>query len=102
MFIIKTTVILPKYVTPKRGRIYWHFVDLQNAVDSVNGEALWYKVRKKGLSTGIAMCTKSTCETTEFCVKCERDQVTEPIPKETWSQVKLQSEPIFVQLFFYR
>jgi hypothetical protein len=47
-FILRTTI--DKYVSWKRGKIYWLFVHLQKAFDTVVREALWWKLGKKGLS----------------------------------------------------
>jgi hypothetical protein len=49
IFILRT--ITDKYLSWKRGKVYWIFVDLQKAFDTVVREALWWKLRKKGIST---------------------------------------------------
>jgi hypothetical protein len=41
-------------------------VDLLRALDSINREALWYKIRKKGLSPGIMECIRSMYDVTEL------------------------------------
>jgi hypothetical protein len=49
IFILRTTA--DKYLARKRKEIYWIFVDLQKALDTVIREALWWKLSKKGIST---------------------------------------------------
>jgi hypothetical protein len=44
-FIIRTTV--DKYLQVKRGKLYWRFVNFKKAFDSINREAVWFKMRKK-------------------------------------------------------
>jgi hypothetical protein len=44
--------IINKYLKAKSGCIYWSFVDTEKVLDSVNREALWYKIGKEGLSEG--------------------------------------------------
>jgi len=53
--IIQTPEDLPKYLRAKQEWVNWYFVDLQKAFDPVNREALWYKMRKEGLTAGIAV-----------------------------------------------
>jgi hypothetical protein len=42
IFILKTTT--DKYLSRKRGKVYWLFIDLQKAFDTVVREALWWKL----------------------------------------------------------
>jgi hypothetical protein len=42
--VIKTTA--DRYLIVKRGHIYWCLVDLEKAFDSIDEEALWFKMRK--------------------------------------------------------
>jgi hypothetical protein len=51
IFILRT--IVDKYLARKRGKIYWIFVDLQKAFDTVIREALWWKLSKEGISTAF-------------------------------------------------
>jgi hypothetical protein len=46
IFIIRT--IIDKYLARKRGKVYWMFVDLQKAFNTVVREALWWKLGRKG------------------------------------------------------
>jgi hypothetical protein len=42
--------IIDKHLSRKRGKVYWLFVDLQKAFDTVVREAVWWKLGKKGIS----------------------------------------------------
>jgi hypothetical protein len=75
IFVIKATV--DKYLRCKRGRLYWCFVDLEKAFDSIDRESLWYKLRRKGISGEMAECIKSMYDDIKFCVKCGDDMVTD-------------------------
>jgi hypothetical protein len=68
IFVIKTTV--DRYLKVKRGHIYWCLVDLEKAFDSTDWEALWFKMRKKGVSDNMVECIKKMYDDTKFCVKC--------------------------------
>jgi hypothetical protein len=46
IFIIKTCV--DKYLKVKTGKLYWCLVNFEKAFESINREALWYKMRKTG------------------------------------------------------
>jgi hypothetical protein len=72
--VIKTTV--DRYLGVKRGRIYWCLVDLEKAFDSVDREALWLKMKKKGVSDNMVKCIKKMYDDTKFCVKCCGNEVT--------------------------
>jgi hypothetical protein len=67
VFVIKTTV--DKYLRGKRDGIYWCFVDFEKASDSVDGEALWFKMRRIGVSKNMVNCIRILYEGTKFCVK---------------------------------
>jgi hypothetical protein len=51
IFVIKTTV--DRYLRVKGGRIYWCLVHLEKAFDSIDREALWFTMRKKGVSDNM-------------------------------------------------
>jgi hypothetical protein len=68
IFVIKTTV--DRYLRVKRSRIYWCLVDLYKAFDSIDREALWFKLRKKGVSDNMVECIKKMYDDTKFYVKC--------------------------------
>jgi hypothetical protein len=75
IFVIKTTV--DRYLRVKRGRMYWCLVDLEKAFDSIDREALWFKMRKKGVNDNMVECIKKVCDDTKFCVKCGGNEVTD-------------------------
>jgi hypothetical protein len=51
IFIIKTSV--DKYLKVNRGKLYWCFVNFEKAFDSINRDALWYKIRNIGVSENM-------------------------------------------------
>jgi hypothetical protein len=51
-------------------------VDFQKAFDSIDREALWFKMRRIGVSENMVNCIKIMYEGTKFCVKCEENEVT--------------------------
>jgi hypothetical protein len=65
----------------KRGRIYWFFVDFEKAFDSVDREALWFKMRRLGVSENMVNCTRIMYRGTKFCVKCGENEVTTIAPQ---------------------
>jgi hypothetical protein len=58
IFIIRT--IIDKYLPRKRGKVYWMFVDLQKAFDSVVREALWWKLGRKRVSAKFIEAIRGT------------------------------------------
>jgi hypothetical protein len=54
----------------KTDRLFWCFVDFEKEFDSSKREALWFKMRKLGVSDGIGDCIKIMHQDTTFCVKC--------------------------------
>jgi hypothetical protein len=56
IFVIKTTV--DRYLRVKRGCIYWCLVDLEKAFDSIDREALWFKIRGKGAIIRLSVLRK--------------------------------------------
>jgi hypothetical protein len=51
------TTSVDNYLKVKRGRLYWCFVDSDKAFDSMNRYALWYKMRKMGVSENMVSST---------------------------------------------
>jgi hypothetical protein len=56
IFVIKATI--GKYLRFKRGQLYWCFVDLEKAFDSIDRETLWYKLRRKWISDKMVECIR--------------------------------------------
>jgi hypothetical protein len=48
--IFVSKAIVHRYLRNKTGYAHWCFVDMENGLYSVTREALWYKIRKKGIS----------------------------------------------------
>jgi hypothetical protein len=52
-------------------------VDLEKVFDSIDSEALWFKMRKKGVIDNVVECIKKMYDDTNFRVKCSGDEVTD-------------------------
>jgi hypothetical protein len=52
-------------------------VDLEKAFDSIDREALWFKMRKKGVSDNMVECIKKLYNNTKVCVKCGGNKETD-------------------------
>ena len=70
IFIIKTCV--DECLKVKKGKLYWCFVDFEKAFDSINREALWYKMRQTGVSEN--MVSNIMYQDIKFCEKCCENQ----------------------------
>jgi hypothetical protein len=46
ILVIKRT--LDRYLKDKIGCVSWRFVGLEQALETINRQALWWKLRKKG------------------------------------------------------
>jgi hypothetical protein len=75
IFILRT--IIDKYLSWKRGKVYWIFVDLQKVFDTVVREALWWKMGKKGLSTKFTEGVKGIYKNVKITVELESNWVLE-------------------------
>lgn len=65
------------YLRAKRSRLFWCFVDFERCVsyfrkasDSISREALWFKMRKTGVSNTMINCIRIMYQDIKFCVKC--------------------------------
>jgi hypothetical protein len=66
-----------KYLSRKRGKVYWLFVDLQKAFNTVVREALWWKLGKKGTSSEFIEGVKGIYKNVKISVKLEGNRVLE-------------------------
>jgi hypothetical protein len=57
-------------------------VDLEKAFDSIDREALWFKMRKKEVCDNMVECIKKLYNNTKFCVECGGDEVTDFVKKK--------------------
>lgn len=69
IFIMQT--IFEKYLKAKRGKIYWCFLDLEKAFDTVNRNKLWYKLRNKGISKLFVENLINIYENIKLCVRID-------------------------------
>lgn len=70
IFIIKT--MIGKYLRVKRGHIYWCFIDLEKAFDAIDGEALWFRMRREGISEKMMNVLRSYIVVLNFLWSMER------------------------------
>jgi hypothetical protein len=73
IFILRT--IIDKYLSQKRGKVYWLLVDLQKAFDTVEREALWWKLGKKGISSKFIEGVKGIYKNVKISAKLEGNRV---------------------------
>jgi Reverse transcriptase (RNA-dependent DNA polymerase). len=78
-FIIKKSV--DKYLRTKRDSLFWCFVDFEKTFDPINREALWFKMRKVGVSGNVVNCIKIIYQGISFCVECGEDQISSCAPQ---------------------
>jgi hypothetical protein len=51
------------------------------AFDSIDSEALWFKIRRIEVGENMVNCIKIMYEGTKFCVKCGENEVTTFVPQ---------------------
>lgn len=79
VFVIKT--IADKYFREKRGQSYWCFMDFEKVFDSIHREALWFKMRRIGVSEKMVNYLWIIYEGTKLCVKCWVNEVSHFAPQ---------------------
>lgn len=62
--------MISKQLREKGGKLYVAFIDFQKAFDSINREALWYKLYVKGLSVKMIRIIQSIYNNVSFCIQC--------------------------------
>lgn len=67
IFIIKT--LTEKYISKKRGKIFWGFIDFEKAFDTISREQLWFKMKKCGISARFIEKIKGIYSGINFKVK---------------------------------
>jgi hypothetical protein len=97
IFIIKTCV--DKYLKVKRGKLYWCFVDFEKAFDSINTEAMWYKMRKIGVSENMVSDIEIMYQDIKFCVKCGGNQRSRCAPQTKGLRQGCGLSPYFFNIF---
>jgi hypothetical protein len=81
IFILRT--IIDKYLSWKRSKVYWLFVDLQKAFDTIVREALWWKFGKKGLSTKFIEGVKGIYKNVKMSIILEGNYVLDEFDSNT-------------------
>jgi hypothetical protein len=74
-------------------------VDLEKAFDSIDREALWFKMRKKGVSENMVRCIKKMYEGIKFCVKCEGDNLTDLVEQRKGVRQGCSLKPHLFNIF---
>ena len=78
----------------RRGRAtYVAFIDFSKAFDSVNRQALWFKLAKMGASRKFLNILTSMYNGSEFTVKIDNNTTTEPVNSETGVLQGAQNSP---------
>jgi hypothetical protein len=62
----------------------------------IDREALWFRMRKKGVSENMVRCIKKMYEGNNFCVKCDGDNVINFVEQRRGCERRLWSESLFV------
>jgi hypothetical protein len=57
-------------------------VDFEKAFDSIHREALWYKMRRKGISDNMVKCIREMYDGIKICVRCGEEEVTDFIEQK--------------------
>jgi hypothetical protein len=73
--------MVDKYLKAKRGKLYLCFVDYEKAFDSINRQALLYKMRKMGLSENVVSGIETVYQDITFCEKSGENQVSSCAPQ---------------------
>jgi hypothetical protein len=83
----------------KRGKVYWIFVDLQKAFDTVEREALWWKLGEIGLSTKFIEGVKRIYKNVKITVKFEGNQVLEEFDSNVGLRQGCSVSPVLFNIF---
>jgi hypothetical protein len=75
IFIIRT--IIEKYLAKKRGEVYWMFVDLEKAFNTVVRDALWWKLGRKDVSAKFIKAVRGMYSNAKISVKLEENRITQ-------------------------
>jgi hypothetical protein len=100
IFILRS--IIDKYLLRKRAKVYWIFVDLQKAFDTVVNEALWWKLGKKGLSTKFTEGVKGIYKNVKITVKLRDNRVLEEFESNTGRSLSPMLFNIFTDVILRR
>jgi hypothetical protein len=96
--LIKRT-IRDKYLTRKRGKVYWMFIDPQKAFDTVVREALWWKPGKKEVSTKFIEGVKGIYKNVKITVKFEGNRVLEEFDSNIGLRRGCSLSPMLFNIF---
>jgi hypothetical protein len=97
IFILRT--VRDKYLSQKRGKVYWLFVNLQKAFDTVVREALWWELGKKGLSTKFTEGVNGIYKNVKITVKLEGNRVIEEFDSNTGLRQGCSLSPMLFNIF---
>lgn len=66
-FVLNT--LIEKTFSKKRKKLYSAYIDYKRAFDSVNRQALWFKLNQFGVSTKMLLLLQSIYSETKVCIK---------------------------------
>jgi hypothetical protein len=97
IFILRTTI--DRYLSWKRGEVYWLFVDLQKAFDMIVREALWWKLGKIGISSKFIEGVKVIYKNVKISVKLEGNRVLEEFDSNVGLRQGCSLSPALFNIF---
>ena len=97
MFVLKT--LIDKYTKQGQKRLYTCFIDFKKAFDKVWHLALFYKLRKLGLSDLFYNVIKDMYKSTSLCVKTDNYTLTENFPSDIGVRQGDNLSPTLFKLF---
>ena len=63
--------LFQKYVVKNKTKLYTAFIDFSKFFDSINREALYYKLIKSGITGNVYKIIKSAYSASTYCIKTE-------------------------------
>jgi hypothetical protein len=97
IFILRTTI--DKNLSRKRVKVYWLFVDLQKALNTIVREALWWKLGKKGISSKFIEGVKGIYKNVKTPVKLECNRVLEEFDSNVGLREGCSLSPAIFNIF---
>ena len=99
MFVLKT--LIDKYTKQGKKQLYTCFIDFKKAFDKVWHLALFYKLRKLGISDLFYNVIKDMYKNTSLCVKTDNYTLTENFPSDIGVRQGDNLSPTLFKLFIY-